>query len=51
MNFQTLNHLFQECTTGAFARYAEVSNNFTKVLDEMSTWIDNRFRNKKGCLY
>lgn len=41
--FQGMNHLFQECKTGAFAEYAEIEQTISpKVLDKMSTWISTR---------
>ena len=40
LNFEGLNHLFQECKTGAFAEYAEIEQTISpKVLDKMSSWI------------
>ncbi|MEM0577755.1 alpha/beta hydrolase family protein [Flavobacterium polysaccharolyticum] len=38
--FQGMNHLFQECTTGAINEYAEIEQTISpKVLDKMSSWI------------
>lgn len=38
--FEGLNHLFQECKTGAFSEYAEIEQTIApKVLDKMSDWI------------
>ncbi|SHG57974.1 hypothetical protein SAMN05444372_107144 [Flavobacterium micromati] len=38
--FEGLNHLFQECKTGAFAEYGEIEQTISpRVLDKMSTWI------------
>ena len=38
--FQGMNHLFQECTTGAMSEYAEIEQTISpKVLDKMSSWI------------
>jgi pimeloyl-ACP methyl ester carboxylesterase len=38
--FQGMNHLFQECTTGAFNEYSEIEQTISpKVLDKMSSWI------------
>ncbi|MBP4139475.1 alpha/beta hydrolase family protein [Flavobacterium geliluteum] len=38
--FEGMNHLFQECKTGALAEYAEIEQTISpKVLDKMSTWI------------
>ncbi|MCL9806003.1 alpha/beta hydrolase [Flavobacterium amniphilum] len=40
VNFEGLNHLFQECKTGAFSEYAEIEQTIApKVLDKMSNWI------------
>ena len=37
---QNMNHLFQECKTGALAEYAEREQTISPtVLDKMSTWI------------
>ena len=41
--FQGMNHLFQECITGAFNEYAEIEQTISpKVLDKMSAWINTR---------
>lgn len=41
--FQGMNHLFQECTTGAINEYAEIEQTISpKVLDKMSSWISAR---------
>lgn len=41
--FQGMNHLFQECTTGAMSEYAEIDQTISpKVLDKMSSWISAR---------
>jgi uncharacterized protein len=38
--FPDLNHLFQECKTGAFAEYSEIEQTIApKVLDKISSWI------------
>lgn len=38
--FPGLNHLFQECKTGALAEYAEIEQTFSPVvLDEIARWI------------
>lgn len=38
--FQGMNHLFQECTTGAMSEYVEIEQTISpKVLDKMSSWI------------
>ena len=35
-----LNHLFQECKTGAFSEYAEIEQTISPIaLDKMSNWI------------
>ena len=40
INFEGLNHLFQECKTGAISEYVEIEQTISpKVLDKMSTWI------------
>lgn len=40
VTFDGLNHLFQECKTGAFSEYAEIEQTIApKVLDKMSNWI------------
>lgn len=40
VNFEGLNHLFQECKTGAFSEYVEIEQTMApKVLDKMSSWI------------
>lgn len=40
INFEGLNHLFQECKTGAFSEYIEIEQTISpKVLDKMSDWI------------
>jgi hypothetical protein len=37
-----MNHLFQECKTGAFSEYGEIEQTISpQVLDKMSTWILN----------
>lgn len=41
--FQGMNHLFQECTTGAMSEYVEIEQTISpKVLDKMSSWISAR---------
>lgn len=41
--FEGMNHLFQECKTGAFSEYAEIEQTISpKVLDKMSAWILKR---------
>lgn len=41
--FQGMNHLFQECTTGAMSEYMEIEQTIShKVLDKMSSWISAR---------
>jgi pimeloyl-ACP methyl ester carboxylesterase len=41
--FEGMNHLFQECKTGAFSEYAEIEQTISpKVLDKMSSWILNK---------
>jgi len=38
--FEGMNHLFQECKTGAFSEYGEIEQTISpKVLDKMSSWI------------
>lgn len=38
-----LNHLFQECKTGAFSEYADIEQTISpKVLEKMSSWILKR---------
>ncbi|NRS87893.1 alpha-beta hydrolase superfamily lysophospholipase [Flavobacterium sp. 7E] len=38
--FEGMNHLFQECKTGAFSEYSEIEQTISpKVLDKMSAWI------------
>lgn len=38
--FEGMNHLFQECKTGAFSEYGEIEQTISpKVLDKMSTWL------------
>lgn len=40
VNFEGLNHLFQECKTGAFSEYVEIEQTISpKVLEKMSNWI------------
>ena len=40
LNLEGLNHLFQECKTGAFAEYSEIEQTISpKALEKMSTWI------------
>lgn len=40
VNFEGLNHLFQECKTGAFSEYVEIEQTIApKVLDKMSDWV------------
>ncbi|MEN9487138.1 MAG: hypothetical protein RIR56_826 [Bacteroidota bacterium] len=47
-NFETvelegLNHLFQECKTGAFSEYADIEQTISpKALEKMSAWILKR---------
>lgn len=41
--FEGMNHLFQECKTGAFSEYGEIEQTISpKVLDKMSAWILKR---------
>lgn len=43
VNFEGLNHLFQECKTGAFSEYVEIEQTIApKVLNKMSEWILNQ---------
>ena len=38
--FEGMNHLFQECNTGAFSEYGEIEQTISpQVLDKMSGWI------------
>jgi dipeptidyl aminopeptidase/acylaminoacyl peptidase len=38
--FEGMNHLFQECKTGAFSEYGEIEQTISpKVLAKMSSWI------------
>ena len=38
--FEGMNHLFQECKTGAFSEYEQIEQTISpKVLDKMSNWI------------
>lgn len=38
--FEGMNHLFQECKTGALAEYGEIEQTISpQVLDKMSSWI------------
>jgi pimeloyl-ACP methyl ester carboxylesterase len=38
--FEGMNHLFQECKTGALSEYEQIEQTISpKVLDKMSTWI------------
>ena len=40
IEFEGLNHLFQECNTGAFAEYSDIEQTISPtVLDAMSNWI------------
>jgi uncharacterized protein len=40
VSFPGMNHLFQECKTGAFEEYGEIEQTISpKVLDKMSSWI------------
>ena len=40
VNFEGLNHLFQNCKTGAFSEYVEIEQTISpKVLEKMSDWI------------
>lgn len=40
VNIEGLNHLFQECKTGAFIEYSEIEQTISpKVLDKMGAWI------------
>ncbi|MDI9308863.1 MAG: hypothetical protein QM535_01510 [Limnohabitans sp.] len=40
VNFEELNHLFQNCKTGAFSEYVEIEQTISpKVLEKMSDWI------------
>ncbi|MGE0088651.1 MAG: alpha/beta hydrolase family protein [Bacteroidales bacterium] len=40
-----LNHLFQECITGAPSEYAQIEQTFSPVaLDEMLNWIKNQLK-------
>lgn len=43
VEFEGLNHLFQECKSGAFSEYAEIEQTISpKVLEKMSEWILKR---------
>ncbi len=43
IEFEGLNHLFQECKTGAFSEYVDIEQTISpKVLDKMSSWILKR---------
>ena len=38
--FEGMNHLFQECKTGAFSEYEQIEQTISpQVLDKMSSWI------------
>jgi hypothetical protein len=38
--FEGMNHLFQECKTGALSEYGEIEQTISpKVLDKMSAWV------------
>jgi fermentation-respiration switch protein FrsA (DUF1100 family) len=38
--FPGLNHLFQECKTGALSEYSEIEQTFSPVvMDEVAKWI------------
>lgn len=38
--FEGLNHLFQECKTGAFSEYVDIEQTFSpKALEKISSWI------------
>jgi pimeloyl-ACP methyl ester carboxylesterase len=40
--FEDMNHLFQECKTGALSEYGQIEQTISpKVLDKMSNWISN----------
>ena len=41
--FPNLNHLFQECKTGAPSEYAEIEQTFSPLaLDQITKWIQNQ---------
>ena len=45
--YPNLNHLFQECTTGAPAEYAKIEQTFSPdVLKDLGDWILENFKNK-----
>ncbi|MBT3384760.1 MAG: hypothetical protein HN778_13000 [Prolixibacteraceae bacterium] len=40
MEFENLNHLFQNCETGAISEYSQIEETIeTEVLEIMSDWI------------
>ena len=40
MNYKNLNHLFQNCKTGALSEYGQIEETMAKeVLDELTTWL------------
>ena len=42
LEFEGMNHLFQEAKTGAFSEYEEIEQTIAPVvLDKMSSWILN----------
>lgn len=46
--FSNLNHLFQNCETGAISEYSQIEETFsTEVLELMERWIHQRFVSKK----
>ncbi len=48
MELPGLNHLFQECTTGAPSEYANIEQTFSPIaLNEITTWILNQTKNAK----
>lgn len=48
VSFPGLNHLFQECKTGAMSEYAEIEQTFSpEVLKVMDDWIKEQTHKKK----
>ena len=40
VNYKNLNHLFQNCKTGALSEYGQIEETMAKeVLDELTTWL------------
>jgi len=48
VKFPSMNHLFQTAKTGSVTEYAQIEETISpRVLETISTWINQRFGNTK----